>query len=196
MGLFDFLKPIPKPDFDSIEGIERIEIPKYKPLTGMESPVNNIEYILQRKATEHKKNGRMDLAIACLKKSNQIMPHSNFIYQEKDYMRYIKYLRKDGQNELADQEEQILKTEHPELFDKRIGNKKRILEAIDKCQRMNTDLLYITTNSRCPICSKYNHKIYSVSGKTKKYPKIPLEFLRDGGFDECCILGVSLKFNI
>lgn len=194
MGFFDFLKPAPKPDFDSIEGIEQIEIPKYKPLTGMESPVNNIEYILQRKATEHKKNGRMDLAIACLKKSNQIMPHSNFTYQEKDYMRYIKYLRADGQNELADHEEHKLRENHPELFDKRIGNKKRVLEAVEKCKKMNTDLLCITTNSKCPICSKYNHKVYSVSGKTKKYPKLPMELVRDGGFDENCIIGISLKF--
>lgn len=34
---------------------------------------DSIEYVLQRKATEYKKAGKMDLAIACLKKSNEIM---------------------------------------------------------------------------------------------------------------------------
>ena len=34
----------------------------------------SIEYVLQRKATQFKKAGQMDLAIACLKKSNEIMP--------------------------------------------------------------------------------------------------------------------------
>lgn len=53
-----------KYDFETIEGINSIKIPNYKPLQGMSSPVNNVEYILQRKATDHKKNGRMDLAIA------------------------------------------------------------------------------------------------------------------------------------
>ena len=42
-----------KYDFETLEGIQNIPIPKYKPLQGMGSPVNNIEYILQRNATEH-----------------------------------------------------------------------------------------------------------------------------------------------
>ena len=192
MGIMDFFQKKTY-DFDTIEGIEKISIPKYRLLSGIESPVNNIEYILQRKATEHKKSGRMDLAIACLKKSNEIMPFSNFTYSEKDYMRYIKYLRSDGQNDLADIEEKKLHQFHPELFDKRLGNQKRIKEAIAKCQKYNTDLLYITTNSHCPICSKYNKKVFSISGKTKRYPKLPEKFVSSGGFDESCVIGVSLK---
>ncbi|MFQ7226365.1 hypothetical protein [Enterocloster bolteae] len=67
MGILNFFK---KDSFnmDTLEGIEKIKISKYPPIKGLESPIKNIEYILQRKATEHKKNGRMDLAIACLKK--------------------------------------------------------------------------------------------------------------------------------
>lgn len=192
MGLFSkFISP--KYDFDTIEGISKIQIPKYKALKGIESPVNNIEYILQRKATEHKKNKRMDLAIACLKKSNQLMPHSNFSYKASDYMRYIKYLRMDGQNILADEEEKRLRTELPELFDQRINNKKRILDAMQRARKYNTDLVYITTNSQCKICKKYNKKYYSISGSSKKYAKLPDEFIKYGGFDSDCIVGVTLK---
>lgn len=68
MGLFDSFKKaiddikidIPSKvayDLDSLEGIKNITLPKYRPLNGIESPVNNVEYILQRKATEHKKMG-------------------------------------------------------------------------------------------------------------------------------------------
>ena len=98
-----------KHDFDTLEGILNIPIPKYKPLQGMGSPVNNIEYILQRKATEHKKNGRMDLAIACLRKANEIFPHSNFAWAEKDYMRLVEYLKLDRQFDEARKEEQKIK---------------------------------------------------------------------------------------
>lgn len=194
MGLFNFFKK-DSYDLDSINGINKIGVPKYQPLKDLESPVNNIEYILQRKATEHKKNGRMDLAIACLKKSNELMPYSNYKYSAKDYLRYIKYLRSDGQNELAEAEEKKLHIEHPELFDKRIGNKQRLLEYIAKCKSCNSDLLYITTNSHCPICKEYNRKIFSISGKSKKYPKLPDEFLVNGGFDKDCSIGVSLKLE-
>ena len=93
--MFDFFRKIfisnsnNKYDFETLEGIQNIPIPKYKPLQGMGSATNNIEYILQRKATEHKKNGKMDLAIACLRKANEIFPHSNFAWSEKDYMRLV-----------------------------------------------------------------------------------------------------------
>lgn len=194
MGLINIFKK-GSYDFDSIEGINKIGIPKYPPLKGLESPVNNIEYILQRKATEHKKEGRMDLAIACLRKANEIMPYSNFKYDAKDYLRYIKYLRYDGQNALADIEEEKLHYDHPELFDKRFNNKQRILDGIQKCKKCNTDLLLITTNNHCLVCKKYNNKIYSISGKSKKYPPLPSEFTESGGFDKECIVGVSLKIE-
>lgn len=95
MGFVDFiLKNITKKqnDFDTIESIKSIKIPKYHKINGLESPVNNIEYILQRKATQHKKAGKMDLAIECLRKSNEIIPYSNFQYSMSDYLRLCSYL--------------------------------------------------------------------------------------------------------
>lgn len=194
MGLFDFFKKNTY-DFDSVEGINRIKIPKYPPLKGIESPVNNIEYILQRKATEHKKNGRMDLAIACLRKSNELMDYSNFRYAEKDYIRLVKYLRLDGQNEAADHEEQIIYEIHPEFKDKRISNLVRITEHLKKQKEWKEDLVYITTTNICPICEPYNNKVFSVSGKNKKYPKLPKEITTDGGFCKNCIVAISTYFE-
>lgn len=193
MSIFKILRS--EIDFNSLEGISKIKIPKYKPLSTIQSPVNNIEYILQRKATEHKKNGRMDLAIACLRKSNEIMPHSNFSYQAKDYLRLVKYLKNYGQIEEAILVESNLKNQHPELFDLRIKNKQRINEYICKAKKYNEDLLYITTNNKCPVCKKYNHKVFSISGKSKTYPKLPPEFTTAGGFDTDCTIGVSINFN-
>lgn len=53
--MFDFFRKIfisnsnNKYDFETLEGIQSIPIPKYKPLQGMGSPVNNVEYILQKR---------------------------------------------------------------------------------------------------------------------------------------------------
>lgn len=82
-------------DFNSVEGIRSIAIPNYESISGIASPVNNIEYILQRRATRHKKNDRIDLAIECLRKSNEIMPHSNFQYGINDYLRLCSYLESE-----------------------------------------------------------------------------------------------------
>jgi len=195
MKIFDFFKKTTQPDFNSLEGIRSIGIPNYKPIHGIESPVNNIEYILQRKATEHKRNGRMDLAIACLKKSNELMDFSNFSYSEKDYLRLVKYLRKDGQYDVANIEEAAIYRRHPEFKDKRISNIQRIKESLKKCKEWKQDLVIINTHPGCPVCKRYHGKVYSISGKNAKYPKLPIEISRDGGFCKDHYMGVNAFFD-
>ena len=159
-----------KHDFDTLEGILNIPIPKYKPLQGMGSAVNNIEYILQRKATEHKKNGRMDLAIACLRKANEIFPHSNFAWSEKDYMRLVEYLKADRQFDEARKEEQKIK----ELFAKFDKEWEEYDAKINREVYGNTDI--VSTNETyfvCDECAKYTKRYFSISGNSKKYPKLP-----------------------
>ncbi len=186
-----------KPDYDleTIEGIMSIKIPKYERLHSIQSPVNNIEYILQRKATEHKKNGRMDLAIACLRKSNELMPYSNFSYTQKDYMRLINYLKKEGRLEEATSEEENIKRTHPELWDKRLLNKTNISTTLNKAKSYGEDLVTLYTHPSCPICGKYNGKILSISGKSRRYNKIPIEFINDGGFCKDCLVSIGIKFK-
>lgn len=154
----------------------------------------NIEYILQRKATEYKKMGQMDLAIACLRKSNELMPYSNLSYLAKDYLRLVKYIRLTGDNVAADAEEARIKQNHPELFDMRIRNRQRAIATIHEAQKYNCDLIRITSNRTCPICSQYNRKTYSISGKSKAYPLFPQNMLYSGSCPNC-IIGFNLDFK-
>ena len=112
---------------DTFEGIEKIKISKYPPIKDWNLQLRTLSIFYKEKRQNIMKNGRMDLAIACLKKSNELMPHSNFQYQASDYRRYIKYLRQNGQEDIADSEENRLHQEHPELFDKRIGKTVNVL---------------------------------------------------------------------
>lgn len=100
-------------DFNSIEGIRNIPVPKNGKIFYMKSPVNNIEYILQRRALRYKKNGRMDLAIECLRKSNELMPYSDISYTIEDYQKLASYLEVDGKYEEAIKE--LLKLDRPNL---------------------------------------------------------------------------------
>jgi len=159
--------PIAKFDLDSESGIAAISIPRYKALGGISSPVNNIEYILQRKATIHKKNGRIDLAIACLRKSNELFPYSNFDWSEKDYMRLVEYLKLDRQFDEARAEEKRIIANHPELFLRDQRNPQ-----IQKLASEGFDLIYIHPVAFCPLCSVYGDRVYSISGKSKKYPAL------------------------
>lgn len=154
-------------DYSTVQSIMSIPIPKYEPLHGLTSPVNNIEYILQRKATEFKKSGRMDLAIACLRKSNEIMPYSNFSWSKDDYLRLVKYLQYDGQFEQAEKELALIEKAHPDLF---FGNQ-MINPQISK---ITEDLVWFSANRLCPYCSIYNNRVYSRSGKDRRFPSFSL----------------------
>lgn len=173
------------PGFDTVEAIRAIPIPKYNPIVGLESPVENIEYILQRKATAHKKNGRMDLAIECLRKSNEIMPYSNFTWAASDYMRLVRYLERDGKEEEAKREEARLREQLPDVFK----------PASDRIAQGNTsristpgfDLMKFTEHfPTCAECSKYQGRVFSISGKDKRFPKLPDEIRERGSIHGGC----------
>ena len=54
-----------------------------------ESVVYMPEQILSKKATEYKNNKSYDLAIACLKKVNELYPHSFYAYTRDNYERLV-----------------------------------------------------------------------------------------------------------
>ena len=173
---------------DSLEAIDAIPIRSHNS--------GDICYKLQRKATEHKKNGRLNLAIACLKKSNVISdcaPKS--LLSEKEYLRLVKYIQKTGDDAWAGFEEQNIYQRHPEFRDKRINNLKRIHECLANNRRFNNDLVIVNTSRSCPICSNYNQRIFSISGRSVKYPKLPNEIVVHGGFCPNCSLGLLTYFD-
>lgn len=170
MRMFDIFKPKSSKvecnkkdlDFNSVEGINNIQIPKYNSNMGMESPTNNIEYILQRKATEHKKNDRMDLAIACLRKSNEIMTHSNFTWQAKDYLRLVKYLEYDGQYEEARLEEIKIMKMYDNLVQKKSEEKSKQNKQFKVNDKKPTSLHKVNVESTTLL---------------ENYPELPFSFI-------------------
>lgn len=169
-------------DVSTIESIERI-------------PNNSFDVIrpLQKAATAHKRNGDIDLAIACLKKSNEISdnaPHRENLLQ-KEYLRVLSYIKLLDKPDLLKAEEDRIKQVHPEFWDKRISARRKIQEGIETCNRFDNDLIEIFTNSHCPICSKYNHQIYSISGTHKIHPKLPDVVLNQTHECKECIWGVG-----
>lgn len=159
------------------------------------SPNDNVCYELQRCATAFKCYGYLDLAIACLRKSNEISDSNNgmgTLLLEEDYLRLPKYIRLSGNESLAAQEEAAINKRHPEFRDKRVTNLPRITAVI---QQNDSDYVCVHTSSICEACSKYNHRIYSISGKSSKFPKIPSELVLDGGFCPNCITNISPYYD-
>jgi tetratricopeptide (TPR) repeat protein len=182
-------------DLNSLEAIEAIPIPEYAQFSGVASPVNNIEYILQRKATEHKRNGRMDLAIACLRKSNEIFPHSNFAWSLKDYLRLVEYLKQAGKFKEAANEEKAIRS----LFhiDSPFNESWMIYKHSSAQLRDITDNLIFVHDPDCCCseCAKYTRRILSEKGHDKRFLTFP-EFLKSNLPEhEFCLVSFSPFFE-
>ena len=154
--------------------------------------------LLQKAATDHKRNGNWELAIECLRKSNQISDscESPFIkLMPKEYFRIIKYMNMAGYENEAKEEEKHINAIHPELNDKRISNLPRILQCISRAKELQSDVVFITTDSTCPFCKHINKKKFSISGNDKRYPKLPQLLTEQGGFCNECIVGISIDYS-
>lgn len=175
-----------KYDLDSIEGIQAIEIPKYKKLKGVGTPVNNIEYILQRKATEYMKMGESELALACLRKSNEIFPHSNFMWQPSNYYRLPNYLKKIRRFDEARAEEAKIFA----LFggEDEPSGISMVEYQIAQARRLGVDLLITGTNDcLCAECAMFTRRVFSISGKDRRFPRLPEVMLKPLEGHEYCL---------
>lgn len=82
-----------KYDLTTIDGIKSIPISEAKKYPdGGKSVVYMPEQILNRQATEYKKDNKYDLAIECLKKANELYPYSFYAYQRNNYERLVDFM--------------------------------------------------------------------------------------------------------
>lgn len=178
----------PKYDLTTIEGIRAIPVPMKKRAYREDHDIRkDIEYILQRKATEYKRSGQMDLAIECLKKSNEIMPYSAYMYLDSDYYRLVEFLKKARRFDEARIEEQKLNLmfggDQIRQEDRAIIKK----SPLQMAQSFGTDLVEMSEHHcTCGECAKYQGRVFSLTGKSKVFPKIPDAFFIYGRIHEGC----------
>ena len=180
---------------DTLEEIQNIPIPKYERLDGIQAPVDNIEYVLHRKATQHKKNGRIDLAIACLWKANEIFPHSNFVWDIKNYLRLVEYLKLDRQFDEARAEEEKIKSMFKGVKSINLGEVKRTnIIGFDDKQIIDVfDGLveFAVPYFCCSECSKYTRRIFTIDGKDSRFPMLPDEIKYKSEKHKHCHIALS-----
>lgn len=162
-------------DFNSINGINAIPVP-CKEVNG-DSSTGRVEYYLRGACfANHWNAGRIDLALACLKKAQALMCVSNMIWDKKEFMRLVYYLRKAGRNEQADEEERLIN----EFFQNQNIVRDMMINRLSSAKYIDTDLMEVTTSGVCCAeCAKYRSRIYSISGADKRFPALPKMFLPD-----------------
>lgn len=171
-------------DFSSVEGINSIPVPAYE--VNGESATGRVEYYLKTQLfAECWESGNHDLAIACLKKANQLMFVSDMIWKRKDFMKLVKYLHILGKHEEAIAEEIKINRyfSNPVPKPVRISLIKKAIESADY---LDTDFVEVTESMICcPECGKYIKRVFAFRGFHPFFPKLPKGFI--DGSSGCCI---------
>lgn len=169
-------------DISTVDGINSLPVPRYVKIgESLPSPTVYIEYILLRKAMGYSRQINSELAISAFRKSNELMSHARIEYSEKDYMNYINYLLKCGLFEKAETEKYKLVKTLSYIFSEHQKGLRLSKINTDNANLLNTDLVEMTHISGCcGLCAKYRGRIYSLSGKDKRFPKLPEQLLTRG----------------
>lgn len=152
--------------------------------------------ILSKQASIYQKE-HLDLAIACLRKANELRPVSGMAYSENSYLRLVRYLCKAERFDEADREyKQIQEMFHGKdspYSREGIANS-ALNRAFSSAKELGTDLVEVSwVDVCCEICGKYRGRIFSISGRDKRFPKFPSDFCHHCGLSVNPIIeGVSV----
>lgn len=85
-----------KYDLSTVQGINSIPVPARKTdFSGTGSITGQLDYYIMLKAGQYEKAGEVELALACYRKANELMPMCAVSsYPKERYMRLPRYLRK------------------------------------------------------------------------------------------------------
>lgn len=169
-------------DLNTLEGIASIPVPSKKQKRGTSySMTGQIEYYLSHiKGGAYQTNNQVELALACYKKANELMPFAVTSYPASEYMKYVNLLKKVRRFDEARAEQAKIDTRF-ELLDAELEEK----WLPENRLREQADILYgsdlIETSFRlavCPECAKFRNRRYSMYGRDPRYPRYP-EFLKN-----------------
>ena len=166
-------------DFNSIEGIEKIPLRKNLRCPKTSGVTGEVYYYLQKKAYAHEDDGNIELALVCMKKSVALLKYSDY-FSPDDYYPLIKMLARNGYLDEAKKEKDKIDKYNQDLEQE--FNNKMNARSKGVASDLRTDLVIMDAHGcTCPDCAKYQGRVYSISGKSRKFPKLP-DFYYTTGF--------------
>lgn len=164
-----------KYDLEDANSIASIVVPRYDDIKGsMPHTTFDLGYILKMRVG---KEERPSLAVPFAYKTANIMMASPIGWQKKDYYRLVIQLWSIGEIAYGDYLLQELKARLPVVLaddEYRAGNKDVFRRELNMADYFNTDYLEIPHETAvCEECAPYQNRVYCISGKDKRFPKLP-----------------------
>ena len=167
-------------DFDSIEGINSIPVSKDLPDCHENGVTEEIYYILKQKAYEHEEEGKIALAVTCMKKSIQFakLKYDAHMINQLEYTLIGMLAR----NELIQEaEEEKAYADQELILQTKIENAALMQRSIGYALEEKTDLIIAGVQAHAsPEMAIYQGRVYSISGKSSKFPALPRSILETG----------------
>lgn len=147
-----------------------------------------LDYVLRMHAGLCWRNKEYEISIACLGKATQLMKYSTIGWQKKDFYRIVDWLEQIGRFEKANEWKEWIEKNVPSLQEEVFH---RTNASIDF---LGTDLVYTSwAGSQSAATAKYQGRVYSVSGKDKRFPALP-DFMKEPQ-EICPISGPFIFWN-
>ena len=128
----------------------------------------------------------MELAVACMRKSSKLaMLDYGMRIQKQELYPLVRILARNGQVKDAIAEKEFIDKHCQELSE--TLDKSSFQEAITAAKKLKTDFVIMSVHgAACPECAKYQGRVYSISGKSRKFPKLPGFFFETGRVHPGC----------
>lgn len=172
-----------KYDFLTAAGIQAIPGPSesFKAEELKRDFTGRVEYYLLSKGEQYKKENQPELAIACFRKANDLMPMYGDFYSRDYYMRLPRYLRQLRRFDEARDEEakiQSLFGGNYRFIGERNWPEKKKADLLYSMEIQHTDLVEATyMRCCCSECAKHRGRVYCYSGKDPRFQKLPPNLL-------------------
>lgn len=171
-------------DTYAIESVQSIPLFDFTNRKSLGTPVYYLEYLLRMRASQERKSKNNPLAYALLEKSTQLMKKTGAFYSQKDFLRLSNWLYEDGRYNQAVKVERDLLAAFP---DGSSAHLEAFQHSLESCKSVSTDYIFCSSHQgTCPICSQYQCRVYCISGKDKRFPKLPDIVYQYGGFHKGC----------
>lgn len=190
-------------DLENGNDLSKIPVPRFKDNDLMEGYgiTGSLEYVLKMKAAKLRDKGKIKESDILYKRLYLFMGAADNGYREKDFLAYPCVLLKEFRFEEAEKEKQIIQNylKNLKVFNGTFSFYNIENQLMDKlladCKKYDTD--YIAMSAHCACCEECNKlqgRVYSISGKSKIFPKLPDVIKETGGVHAGCSHSFSVYF--
>lgn len=190
-----------KYDLESSKDLNRIPIPTFTNIDIMHGYgiTGSLEYVLRMKAGNLRRKGLLEESNSILERIHLFMGAADNGYQEKDFLIYSHLLLKEGHFEESAKYKAIVQSYLKTLRVCHNSFYNRAKDVMDKllsdCRKYNTDYISMSAHlACCEECNKLQGRVYSISGKSKIFPKLPDVIRETGKVHNGCAHSFSVFF--